>query len=98
MKYFMVEDIIKNVEKMDEDKMNEHMAYSKKAMDEGLILMSGLKEDMSGAVFIMKAETIEKVEEYISKEPFKVYGIQEYKFLEFSPHYFNQSPVEWFNN
>lgn len=78
--------------------MQEHMVYSKKAMDEGLILMSGLKENMSGGIFVMKAESLEKVEDYLSGEPFKLSGIQDYQIIEFSPHYFNQSPSEWFNN
>ncbi len=61
-----------------------------------MILMSGLKTNMSGGVFVMKAESIEKVEEYLASEPFKLSGIQDYNVIEFSPHYFNQSPSEWF--
>lgn len=98
MKYFIVEGIIKNEDLMTEDIMKEHMAYSQKAMDKGLILMSGLKEDMSGAVFIMKAESIEDIESYLGSEPFKLNKIQDYKTIEFSPHYINQSPSQWFNN
>lgn len=95
MKYFIVESIIKNAELMDDNKMKEHKAYTQKAMDEGLILITGLKEDMSGVVFTMKSESIEKVDEYLNNEPFKIYGIQDYKVIEFSPHYINPSPGEW---
>lgn len=98
MKYFIVEGILKNSDKISEDIMKEHMAYTQKAMDEGMILMSGLKSDMTGGIFVMKAESIEKLDSYLSNEPFKVYGIQDYKFVEFNAHYFNQSPKEWFNN
>ena len=59
--------------------------------------MSGLKEDNSGGIFIIKAESLEKLEEYLNNEPFKVNGIQEYSFIEFSPHYFNKAHNEWFN-
>ncbi len=97
MKYFMVEGILKNPDKVDENIMKEHMIYSQKAMDNGLILMSGLKSDMSGGVFIMKSESIEIVNEYLENEPFKRNDIQDYKVIEFEPHYFNQSPSEWFN-
>lgn len=97
MKYFIVEGILKNPNKIDENIMKEHMAYSQRAMDEGLILMSGLKSDMSGGLFVMKAESIETVKDYLSNEPFKNYGIQDYQLTEFEPHYFNQSPNEWFN-
>ena len=98
MKYFIVEGILKIKDEIDEDTMKKHMNYSQKAMDNGLILMSGLKENMSGGVFIMKAEDIEKVENYLSAEPLKLSGIQDYNVIEFLPHYFNQSPSEWFNN
>lgn len=97
MRYFIVQGKIKNQDKMNDSIMKEHMAYSQKAMDNGLILMSRLKSDISGGVFIMKAESIEKVEIYLSNEPLKVNDIQDYSILEFSPHYFNQSPNEWFN-
>lgn len=97
MKYFIVEGTIKDASLMNDNKMNEHKAYSQKAMDNGLILMSGLKEDMSGAVFIMKADSVDKINSYLDNEPFKVYGIQDYSVIEFSPHYFNDSPSTWFN-
>lgn len=96
MKYFIVEGILKNIDKMNDNIMKEHMAYTQKAMDVGLILMSGLKKDMSGGIFIMKSESVEKVEEYLHNEPFNKYGIQDYKITDFEPHYFNESPKAWF--
>ena len=85
MKYFIVEGILKDSDKINEDIMKKHMAYTQKAMDEGIILVSGLK-----------SESVEKLESYLSNEPFKLYGIQDYKFVEFNAHYFNPSPSEWF--
>lgn len=96
MKYFIVEGILKSTNEIDKDTMTKHMNYSQKAMDEGLILMSGLKENMSGGIFIMKSDSIENIKEYLDNEPFKLEGIQDYKIAEFSPHYFNESPSEWF--
>ena len=84
MKYFIVEGILKDSDKINEDIMKEHMAYTQKAMDEGIILVSGLKSDMSGGIFVIKSESVEKLESYLSKEPFKLYGIQDYKFVEFA--------------
>ncbi|CEK37380.1 YciI family protein [Paraclostridium sordellii] len=96
MKYFIVEGILKSTNEIDKDTMTKHMNYSQKAMDEGIILMSGLKENMSGGIFIMKSDSIENIKEYLDNEPFKLEGIQDYKIVEFSPHYFNESPSEWF--
>ncbi|WGX77716.1 YciI family protein (plasmid) [Paraclostridium bifermentans] len=96
MKYFIVEGILKNSNKIDDTIMKEHMDYTQKAMDKGLILMSGIKSDMSGGLFVMKSESIERLNEYLSNEPFKTYDIQDYKIVEFDAHYFNQSPSGWF--
>lgn len=96
MKYFIVEGILKSTNEIDKDTMTKHMNYSQKSMDEGIILMSGLKENMSGGIFIMKSDSIENIKEYLDNEPFKLEGIQDYKIVEFSPHYFNESPGEWF--
>lgn len=97
MKYFIVEGILQDADRINDEIMKEHMAYTQRAMEAGIILTSGLKSDMSGGIFVMKAESLEKIEAYLSNEPFKVYGIQNYKTTEFEPHYFNQSPSEWFN-
>ena len=98
MKYFVVEGIIINADLMNDNIMKEHMEYTQKAMDKGVLLMSGLKEDMSGGLFVMKSEAFEEIESYLDNEPLKVYGIQEYKVIEFSPHYFNKDPNKWFTN
>lgn len=96
MKYFVVEGILKATDKINDTIMTEHMPYTQKAMNSGLILMSGLKSDMSGGIFVIKADSVEKINDYLNNEPFKVYGIQDYKVTEFDAHYFNESPSEWF--
>lgn len=98
MKYFAIEGIIKDSNLIDEKIMKKHMSYTQKAIDNGLILMSTLKTDMSGGLFIMKSESIEKLEEYLFNEPLKTFGVQDYKVIEFSPHYFNKSSAEWFDD
>ena len=55
MKYFVVEGILKNPQLINDEIMKEHIAYTNKAMNDGLILMSGLKEDMSGGIFVIKS-------------------------------------------
>lgn len=97
MKQVMVEGTILAAEKMTDEIMKEHMAYTQKAMDDGMILLSGLKADRSGGIFLMKAETLEAIELYLAEEPFHRYGIQDYRLVEFQSHYMNQSLNEWFS-
>lgn len=48
MKYFIVEGVIKNPSAMNESILEEHMEYTQKVMNQGLILMSTLKADING--------------------------------------------------
>ena len=96
MKLFIVEGTIKDAQKMNEEILEKHKSYTQKAMDEGKIFLSGLKADQSGGLFIMKEQSRKAVESYISNEPFKIHGIQEYKIIEFTYHYLNPITTEWF--
>ena len=98
MKYFVIEGTLKNSDPIDDNIMNKHMAYSKNAIDAGLVLVSGLKADISGGLSIMKANSIEEVEAYLSADPLKIAGVQEYSIIEFTPHYSNPTSNEWFKN
>ncbi len=96
MKYFIIEGNLQNADKINDHIMNEHMSYTQKAMDEGIIFLSGLKSNMSGGLCIMKAESINQIEAYLSSEPLKVHGIQDYTIKEFDPHYVHESNHLWF--
>ena len=52
--------------------MKEHISYTQKAMNENLILISGLKSDMNGSIFMMKSNSIEDIENYLNNEPLKI--------------------------
>lgn len=97
MKYFIIEGIMKNASPIDENILKEHIAYSSQnAVSAGLILVSGVKADNSGGISIMKAESLEKVEAYLSADPLKTSGIQDYRVTEFLTHYFHPTSGEWF--
>lgn len=46
----------------------------------------------------MKAKSIEEVKVYLSTDPLKVSGVQDYRVIEFTPHYSNPIASEWFKN
>ncbi|MGL5416757.1 MAG: YciI family protein [Clostridium sp.] len=95
MNFFMVEGTILNKENMTDEIMNAHIAYTQKAMDSGLVLLSGLKEDMTGGIFIMKASSKEEILNYLNNEPFKLNNIQDYKVTDFMTHYLNKDLDLW---
>ena len=56
MEFFMIEGNLVEHPNMSDELMKKHKAYTQKAMDAGMILFSGLKKSMDGAVFVMKAK------------------------------------------
>ena len=98
MKYFIIEGTIKDATKMNDTIMEEHKKYTGQAMENGMTFMSGLKTDMSGGIFLMKAESLEVIEHYLNNEPFKLHGNQDYKVAEFTAHYLNPSSTDLFRD
>lgn len=97
MKYFLVEGIIKDKSKMNNDLLNQHKKYTSKAMSNGLYFMSSLKSDMSGGLFIIKMNSIEELKNYLYNEPFYKAGMQDYIIKEFNCHYINDNQ-NWFKD
>lgn len=97
MKYFMIEGTIIHADKMHDAILKEHMAYTQKAMDAGMIFLSGLKDDASGAIFFMKAESAEIIQDYLDEEPFYRYGIQTYRTIPFTYHFIQEMGNDWFS-
>ena len=96
----MVQGILKvsDENELDQNIMKSHIAYTQKAMDAGKILVSGLKADMSGALFLIKCESRQQLDDYLYNEPFHLADIQDYKVVEFQPHYTHPSPNDWMEN
>ncbi|MFR4350600.1 MAG: YciI family protein [Roseburia sp.] len=95
MKNFIVEGTILDAEKMNDAIMEEHMGYTQRAMEAGMILLSGLKEDMRGGIFLVRAQNRAEVEDYLRDEPFGKNGIQSYRIIEFKVHYRSEKLSEW---
>lgn len=96
MNFYLIEGTIINGEVMSEEIMKEHITYTSQAMAQGMIFLSGLKSDMSGGVFLVKAECLNDVQDYLDKEPLGMHGIQRYRVLPFDVHYVEEHAKEWF--
>lgn len=83
MEYFIVEGTILDAKKVTDALMKTHKAYTQKAMDSGLILMSGLKNDMSGGIFMLKSSSEQEVQSYLDNEPLSFMEFKNIKFLSF---------------
>ena len=96
MKYFLVEGIILNPNKMNESMMQEHQKYTESAMKKGKVLFSSLKSDMSASVTVFREENEQAVWEFYHNEPFFKNGVLTYNISELQVHYHYPNINDWF--
>jgi uncharacterized protein YciI len=100
MKYFMVESSFNDPLPVDEPELKksikEHVDYLQKGFDEGWILVSGPKASAGGGMILLKGTSLNEIEEFFSKDPMKISGIQEYKIIEFKLHECQNILKDWF--
>lgn len=100
MKYFFVDGTFKESISIGENELQkaieEHLALLQKGFDEGFILVSGPKVNIGGGVIIIKGQSLVDIENYLSKDPLKILGVQEYKIVEFKLHDCQPMLKGWF--
>jgi uncharacterized protein YciI len=101
MKFFIIEGTFNTpilVDKVTLDKaLKDHFNHLQMGHDDGRILATGPKIDTGGGVIIMKANSLDEVENYFSIDPLKVSNIQEYRIVEFKLHECQPLVKEWFD-
>ncbi|MBB1397254.1 YciI family protein [Pseudoalteromonas sp. SG44-8] len=65
--------------------LNSHIEYLNKQYSNGVFLASGRKEPRIGGVILARAESREALEQILSEDPFKIYGLASYEVTEFIP-------------
>lgn len=96
MKYFLVEGIVKNPEKMTDQLMQEHQQYTGSLMVTGKVLFSSLKSDLSASVTVVKEETLQMIENFYHEEPFYKNDLVTYKISQLDIHYNYSNTLKWF--
>jgi len=73
-----------DLEKVDE-LLPLHVDYLKNQYEKGNFIASGRKIPRTGGIILSKLDSIEKLEEVLNQDPFKINDLAEYKIEEFIP-------------
>ena len=95
MRLYLVEGTIIHAENMTDAIMADHKRYTQKWMDEGNIVLSALKADMSGGLFIAKVADEAILQAFLDNEPFFCHDIQTYVVKPIDVHYLNENLSDW---
>lgn len=85
MKHFVVEILFSVPFEKVEPVVPAHREFLQGGYDSGLLLMSGPQNPRIGGVLIARAESLEAVQAFVDKDPYKLNGVATYRFIEFNP-------------
>jgi uncharacterized protein YciI len=95
MKHFLVEITYKiQAEKLG-DILTEHRTFLQIGYDKGLLLCSGPKEPRVGGIVVARANSLEEIKEFFTKDPYALHGVAEHTFVEFNPVKFQPFLKSW---
>jgi uncharacterized protein YciI len=63
----------------------EHRAFLQDGYQQGLLLYSGPKVPRTGGIIVARAESVEKLAEFFTNDPYQKKGVATYQFIEFNP-------------
>jgi uncharacterized protein YciI len=63
----------------------EHIEYLKKQYEKGNFIASGRKIPRTGGIILSKLDSIEKLNEILAQDPFKINNLATYEIVEFIP-------------
>ena len=61
-----------------------HRAFLQAGYDQGLLLMSGPKQDKTGGIIVARAESEPRLRELMNQDPYLIHGLAHHEFIPFS--------------
>ena len=74
-----------------------HRSFLQIGYDIGFILCSGPRNPMTGGIIIARAESKEELELLFQKDPYQIYKLADYEFIEFEPVKYQDFLSDWIN-
>lgn len=85
MKFFVVIIHYKVPVEQFEQLVPKHRAYLQQGYQKGLLLMSGPQNPRIGGIVIARAPALVDLQQYFSNDPYRLEGVAEHEFIEFTP-------------
>ena len=73
----------------------EHRAYVQSGYERGLLLLSGPQKPMTGGLVVARAKSKQEVERFFAFDPYRLNGVAIYRFVEFTPVFFQPFLENW---
>jgi uncharacterized protein YciI len=98
MKHFIVEIIYKVPFEEFGDAVAAHRTYLSKGYELGMILFSGPQVPRLGGILVARAENAQQLVDFFEKDPYKIRGLADFRFIQFDPVRYQPCLSEWFDD
>ena len=95
MKHFLIEIEYTTPMEQIEPIVPEHRAYIQLGFDSGMLLYSGPMVPRTGGIVLARAETIEAVETFLSRDPYRLQGVATHRIVEFTQVKYQPFLSDW---
>ncbi len=73
----------------------EHRTYLQTGYDRGWLLCSGAQASHKGGLVIARAPSLEELQAFFQKDPYRIKELASYRFIEFEPAQFQEILKGW---
>ncbi len=95
MQHFIVEIIYKADISVIDNLRPAHREFLDGGYKKGIILMSGPQVPRTGGIIIARAESMEKLAEFLNNDPYQVNKAADYNYIQFNPRNYQNFLNEW---
>lgn len=67
------------------ERLTEHRAFLRTGYERGWLLCSGPNAERTGGMVVARAPSLEELEKFFENDPYRLKGIADYRFIEFTP-------------
>ncbi len=85
MKHFIVEVIYRVPAEALDDVTPLHREFLRAGYEGGMLLFSGPQVPRVGGIIVARAESVELIEGFFARDPYRLQGLADYRFIEFNP-------------
>jgi uncharacterized protein YciI len=95
MKHFVVEITYRVPAEELGEATAQHREYLQAGYQAGTLLFSGPQVPRTGGIVVARAETAEEIESFFGRDPYRVRGLADYRFVEFNPVFAQAFMKSW---
>lgn len=95
MKHFIIEITYTAPFEQIEPIVPDHRAFLQAGYDQGWLLCSGPSVPRTGGMVVCRAPSLEAIQEFFNKDPYRINGVAGYRFVEFQPVLHQSFLQEW---